>query len=141
MCFINLLPELPFIQLLYLAMCIKSYGFPGGAVVKTSPAKERATQETGSVSGSGRRGPRPGFLPGELHGQRSLAGPSPWDQKELDATECTYARTHTHMHTHMHTHSHTHKYMRTHMHRYTHRHTHMHACTHTHTHTHTHKRL
>ena len=27
------------------------------------------------------------FLPGELHGQRSLAGCSPWGRKELDTTE------------------------------------------------------
>ena len=29
----------------------------------------------------------PAFLPGEPHGQRSLAGYSPWGSKELDATE------------------------------------------------------
>ena len=29
----------------------------------------------------------PVFLPGELHGQRSLAGYSPWGHKELDVTE------------------------------------------------------
>ena len=27
------------------------------------------------------------FLPGEFHGQRSLAGYSPWGCKELDTTE------------------------------------------------------
>ena len=27
------------------------------------------------------------FLPGKLHGQRSLAGYSPWGHKELDMTE------------------------------------------------------
>ena len=26
------------------------------------------------------------FLPGEFHGQRSLAGNSPWDHKESDTT-------------------------------------------------------
>ena len=31
--------------------------------------------------------PIPVFLPGEFHGQRSLAGYSPWDWKELDTTE------------------------------------------------------
>ena len=31
--------------------------------------------------------PTPVFLPGEFHGQRSLAGYSPWGQKELDTTE------------------------------------------------------
>ena len=31
--------------------------------------------------------PTPVFLPGESHGQRSLASYSPWGQKELDTTE------------------------------------------------------
>ena len=31
--------------------------------------------------------PTPGFLPGKSHGQRRLAGYSPWDHKELDVTE------------------------------------------------------
>ena len=35
----------------------------------------------------------PVFLPGEFHGQRSLAGDSPWGQKKLDTTEWL---THTH---------------------------------------------
>ena len=29
------------------------------------------------------------FLPGDFHGQRSLAGYSPWGHKELDMTEAT----------------------------------------------------
>ena len=33
--------------------------------------------------------PTPVFLPGESHGQRSLAGYSPWGCKELDTTEAT----------------------------------------------------
>ena len=38
-----------------------------------------------------RRGwlPTPVFLPGESQGQKSLAGYSPWGQKELDTTEAT----------------------------------------------------
>ena len=39
----------------------------------------------------------PVFLPGELHGQRNLAGYSPWGRKELDIT---VRLTHTHTHTH-----------------------------------------
>ena len=31
--------------------------------------------------------PTPEFLPGEFHGQRSLAGYSAWGHKELDMTE------------------------------------------------------
>ena len=37
------------------------------------------------------------FLPGEFHGQRILAGYSPWGHKESDTTE---RLTHTHTHTH-----------------------------------------
>ena len=33
--------------------------------------------------------PPPVFLPGEFHGQRSLAGCSPRGHKELDTTEAT----------------------------------------------------
>ena len=33
--------------------------------------------------------PTPVFLPGESHGQKSLAGYSPWGHKELDMTEAT----------------------------------------------------
>ena len=31
--------------------------------------------------------PTPVFLPGEFHGQSSLAGYNPWDYKELEMTE------------------------------------------------------
>ena len=37
--------------------------------------------------------PTPVLLPGKLHGQRSLAGYSPWGRKESDTTE---QLTHTH---------------------------------------------
>ena len=33
------------------------------------------------------RQPTPGFLPGESHGQRSLADHSPWGHTESDTTE------------------------------------------------------
>ena len=36
----------------------------------------------------------PVFLPGESHGQRSLAGYSPWGCKELDKTEAILAHRH-----------------------------------------------
>ena len=35
------------------------------------------------------------FLPGGVHGQRSLVGYSPWDRKQLDTTE-RLMRAHTH---------------------------------------------
>ena len=34
--------------------------------------------------------PTPAFLPGESHGQRKLAGYSPWGHKESDETEATW---------------------------------------------------
>ena len=52
------------------------------------------------------------FLPGELRGQRSLAGYSAWGGKESDTTE---QLTHTiAIHTHIHTHTHTHVRAHTH---------------------------
>ena len=40
--------------------------------------------------------PTPEFLPGEFHGQRSLAGYSPWSPKEMEMTECACTHIHTH---------------------------------------------
>ena len=37
----------------------------------------------------------PVFLPGKLHGQRSLAGYSPWGHKESYATEHTHMSLHS----------------------------------------------
>ena len=45
------------------------------------------------------------LLPGEFHGQRSLAGYSPWGCKELGMTE---QLTHTHTHTHIYIHTQDH---------------------------------
>ena len=39
--------------------------------------------------------PTPVFLPGKSHGQRSLAGYSPWGRKESDTTLCLNTDTHT----------------------------------------------
>ena len=44
--------------------------------------------------------PTPVFLPRECHGQKSLAGYSPWSHKELATTEHIHTHTHTHTHTH-----------------------------------------
>ena len=60
-----------------------------------SDGKESTCQaeDLGSTPGSGRSPrkenskPTPLFLPGELHGQRSLAGYSIWELKEWDMTE------------------------------------------------------
>ena len=53
------------------------------------------------------RQPTPAFLPGESHGQRSLAGYSSWVCKESDTTQqwsaCACTRVHTHTDTDTHT--------------------------------------
>ena len=68
--------------------------------------KESTCQDTGDmglVLGLG-RSPEEGngnplvFLPGNSHGQRSLAGHGPWGCKELHMTE----HIHTHIHVYMH---------------------------------------
>ena len=64
-------------------------------VVENSPASAGDIRDAGSVPGSGRsigKGhgrPTPVFLPGESHGQRSLAGYSPWGHREVDTVEAT----------------------------------------------------
>ena len=64
--------------------------FPGGLDGKESTCKEG---DLGSFSGlrrfpwSRKWQPIPVFLPGEFHGQRSLAGYSPWGHKEPDTID------------------------------------------------------
>ena len=52
--------------------------------------------------------PTPVFLPGEAHGQGSLAGYNPCRPKESDTSEKLCACMHVHTHTQTHTHTHTH---------------------------------
>ena len=62
-------------------------------VVKNLPASAGDIRDVGSTPGSGRFPwrrewqPTPVFLPGEPHGQRGLAGYSPWGCKESDMAE------------------------------------------------------
>ena len=63
--------------------------FPGGSVGKESACKCRrpgSDSWVGKISWRGKWQPTPAFLPGESHGQRSLAGYSPWSHKESDTT-------------------------------------------------------
>jgi len=59
-------------------------GFPDGPIVKNLPANAESARDMTSIPGSERspgRGiwqPTPVFLPVRYHGQRSLAGYSPW---------------------------------------------------------------
>ena len=65
-------------------------GFPGGSDSKASAYNSR---DLGSITGWRRFPwrrkwqPTPVFLPGEVRGQRSLMGYSPWGRKESDTTE------------------------------------------------------
>ena len=52
-----------------------------------------------------KRAPAPVFLPGKSHGQRSLAGYSPWGCKESDMTELAHPHTATHTPPHTATHT------------------------------------
>ena len=65
-------------------------GLPGSSVGKESACN---TGDTGSISGlipwRKARQLTPVFLSGEFHGQRSLAGYSPWGYREPDMTEAT----------------------------------------------------
>ena len=59
-------------------------GFPGGSDGKESACKAGdpgLIPESGRISGEGDGYPTPVFLPGELHGQRILAGYSPWGRR------------------------------------------------------------
>jgi len=59
-------------------------GFPSGSDSKESAC---SAGDPGSVPWRREWLPTPVFLPEESHGQRSLAGYSPWDLRELDVTE------------------------------------------------------
>ena len=57
-------------------------------MVKNLPARDLgSTTGSGRSPGGGHGKPTPVFLPGEFHGQGSLAGHSPQSHKELDMTE------------------------------------------------------
>ena len=51
-------------------------------LVKNPSANAGDVRDSGSIPESGRQ-PTPVFLPGQSHGQRSLAGYSPWCGKEI----------------------------------------------------------
>ena len=62
-------------------------GFLGGSVIKNLPANVGDTglnPESERSLGEGIRQPTLVFLTEKSHGQRSLAGYSPWDHRESD---------------------------------------------------------
>ena len=70
-------------------------GFPGGASDKEPACQWRRCKRRGFDPWVGKKPwrrawhPTPVFLPGESHGQKSLAGYSPWGCQELDTIEAT----------------------------------------------------
>ena len=75
------------------AVSTRPEGFPGGSGVKNSPCQCRRHKRRGfdpwvkKIPYRRTWQPTPVFLPGKFHGQRSLAGYSPWVGKESDTTE------------------------------------------------------
>ena len=64
-------------------------GFPGGSVVKNPPAMQETQVQFLGQEDSLEKGPATdsSILPGEFHGQRSLADYYPWGRKESDTTD------------------------------------------------------
>ena len=91
------------LKFIYLIHLIKSYGVSGFPVGSYNKSACNAG-DPGSIPRLGRspeekNGPTLIFLPGEFHGQRSLADYSPW------VTESRTWPSDSHTHTHTHTHS------------------------------------
>ena len=67
------------------ACCVLYWASQVALVVKNPPANAGDIRDMSSIPGSGRSPgggqPTPVFLPGGSHGQRSLAGYSPWGCK------------------------------------------------------------
>ena len=63
--------------------------YPMAQQVKNPPAMKRCSFNSwvGKILWSRKWQPTPVFMPEKSHGQRSLAGYSPWHHKELDTTE------------------------------------------------------
>ena len=67
--------------LVYLYLKFGLQGFPGGSDGEEfaySAGDPGSIPESGRTLGKGNWLPTPVFLPGKVHGQRSLAGCSPW---------------------------------------------------------------
>ena len=68
--------------------------------VRNPPATEEIQESSfdpwvGKIPGGGKWQPTPVLVPEQSHGQRSLAGDSPWGRTESDTAEAT-----EHAHTH-----------------------------------------
>ena len=73
-----------------LSMDSRMVDFPGGSDGKSiclQCGRPGFNTWVGKIPWRRKWQPTPVFLPGKSHGQRSLAGCSPWGRKELDTTE------------------------------------------------------
>ena len=78
------------LQYLFLtALRLVALGFLDGSLVKSLTAMQKPSFNpwAGEIPWRRKWQPIPVFLPGELHGQRNLAGYNPWGHKESDTTE------------------------------------------------------
>ena len=84
----KLISKIPFfLQLAYFGgICIPlmdSWAFPGGSVVKDPPAMQEMQVQSLVWADPLEKEMATHFLPGKSHGQRSLAGYSPWGCKRI----------------------------------------------------------
>ena len=68
-------------------MALHGMAHPDGRESACNAADLGSIPSLGRSLGEGNGDPLPVFLPGELHGQKSLVGYSPWGRKEPDMTE------------------------------------------------------
>ena len=80
---------------IHIFYCTENWGFPGGANGKELTCQCRRCKRhkldpwVGKIPWRRTWQPTSAFLPGESHGQKSLAGYSPWGHKDSDTTEAT----------------------------------------------------
>ena len=107
MCHVHLYISCPWLSLLFSSIFLASFkwkwylettvwaygGFRSGSVVKRKNKSTCLCRRRGfdpwvrKIPWRRKWQPTPAFLPGKFHGQRSLAGYSPWSHKESDTTE------------------------------------------------------
>ena len=87
---VNFHPLLPTLFLGYKVPPIRLLRWLSGKESACQCRRHRFNPWVGKISWRSKWQPTPVFLPGESHGQRSLAGYKQWGHKELDTTEHTH---------------------------------------------------
>ena len=79
---------------------LPTWGFPGGTVMPMQEMTEMQVDPWfGKIPWSRKWQPAKVFLPKKFHGQRSLAGYSPWSCKGGHEQDQAHKHTHTHTYT------------------------------------------